>query len=104
MVKDKGLDLKVAWVSGDEVLPAVLKAQKEGKSRFENICTGEVLDGWQFKPVYAQAYLGGLGQVALRQRSPRVRTSLCVAASAMRARSLERRIGGMGGREISYLN
>ncbi|KAK5702564.1 hypothetical protein LTR97_003509 [Elasticomyces elasticus] len=64
MVKDKGLDLKVAWVSGDEVLPAVLKAQKEGKSRFENICTGEVLDGWQFKPVYAQAYLGGLGIAA----------------------------------------
>lgn len=61
MVKKQGLDLKVAWISGDEVLPAVEKAQREGKSQFENICTGEVLDEWKFKPVYAQAYLGGLG-------------------------------------------
>ena len=38
MVKSKNLDLKVAWISGDEVLPAVQKARKEGKSRFENIC------------------------------------------------------------------
>ncbi|KAK5165397.1 uncharacterized protein LTR77_008926 [Saxophila tyrrhenica] len=64
MVKKKGLDLKVAWISGDEVLPAVQKAQKEGKSKFENICTGEVLDEWKFKPIYAQAYLGGLGIAA----------------------------------------
>ncbi|KAK5690728.1 hypothetical protein LTR17_025853, partial [Elasticomyces elasticus] len=63
MVKDKGLGLRVAWVSGDEVLPAVLKAQKEGKC-FQNICTGEELDDWPFKPVYAQAYLGGLGIAA----------------------------------------
>lgn len=64
MVKKKGLDLKVAWISGDEVLPAVQKAQREGKSKFENICTGELLDDWKFKPIYAQAYLGGLGIAA----------------------------------------
>lgn len=64
MVKEKGLSLKVAWVSGDEVLPAVQKAQREGKSKFENICTGETLDEWKFEPIYAQAYLGGLGIAA----------------------------------------
>lgn len=64
MVKAKGLDLKVAWISGDEVLPAVQKAQREGKSKFENICTGEVLRDWKFEPIYAQAYLGGLGIAA----------------------------------------
>lgn len=61
MVKQKGLNLKVAYVSGDEVLPAVEKARKESKSKFENICTGELLDDWKFEPIYAQAYLGGLG-------------------------------------------
>lgn len=61
MVKKKGLGLKVAWVSGDECFPAVQKAIKEGKSSFENICTGEVLSDWKFEPIYAQAYLGGLG-------------------------------------------
>lgn len=61
MVKAKGLDLSVAWISGDEVLPKLLEAQKGGESPFENICTGEKLDDWQFEPIYAQAYLGGLG-------------------------------------------
>ncbi|KAI7218781.1 DUF1446-domain-containing protein [Hortaea werneckii] len=64
MVKAKGLQLKVAWISGDEVLPAIEKAQREGKSEFVNICTGEKLADWSFKPIYAQAYLGGLGIAA----------------------------------------
>ena len=64
MVQSKNLDLKVAWISGDEVLPALQKAREEGKSKFENICTGEVLDDWKFEPIYAQAYLGGLGIAA----------------------------------------
>lgn len=61
LVKSKGLDLNVAWISGDEVLPAVQKAMDAGHSQFENIYTGEVLRDWKFKPIYAQAYLGGLG-------------------------------------------
>ncbi|KAI6844326.1 DUF1446-domain-containing protein [Hortaea werneckii] len=64
IVKAKGLQLKVAWISGDEVLPAIEKAQHEGKSEFVNICTGEKLADWSFKPIYAQAYLGGLGIAA----------------------------------------
>jgi hypothetical protein len=61
LVKSKGLALSVAWISGDEVLPQLLEAQKQGQSPFENICTGESLDNWDFEPIYAQAYLGGLG-------------------------------------------
>jgi hypothetical protein len=61
MGKAKGLSLSVAWISGDEVLPKLLEAQKRGESPFENICTGEKLDDWEFEPIYAQAYLGGLG-------------------------------------------
>jgi hypothetical protein len=61
MVRSRGLDLSVAWISGDEVLPQLLDAQKRGESPFENICTGEKLDNWTFEPIYAQAYLGGLG-------------------------------------------
>ena len=61
MVQAKGLNLNVAWISGDEVLPQLLDAQKRGESPFENICTGEKLADWQFEPIYAQAYLGGMG-------------------------------------------
>lgn len=64
MVKAKGLKLRVAWISGDEVFPAVQKAIKEGNTKFENISTGELLTDWKFEPLYAQAYLGGLGIAA----------------------------------------
>jgi hypothetical protein len=61
LVASKRLELSVAWISGDEVLPQLLAAQKRGESPFENICTGQRLDDWPFEPIYAQAYLGGLG-------------------------------------------
>ncbi|OJD17092.1 hypothetical protein AJ78_02793 [Emergomyces pasteurianus Ep9510] len=64
MVKQKGLGLKVAWVSGDEVLPAITQALASGKSALKNIYTGEALADWSFEPIYAQAYLGGLGIAA----------------------------------------
>ncbi|TKX19900.1 hypothetical protein C1H76_8098 [Elsinoe australis] len=61
MVRRRGLGLKVAWVSGDEVMEAVKRAVEEGRNEFVNICTGEKLRDWGFEAVYAQAYLGGLG-------------------------------------------
>jgi hypothetical protein len=63
MIHKKGLasQLKLAWISGDEVLPVVRSSLKSGKSTFKNIYTGETLSSWDFEPIYAQAYLGGLG-------------------------------------------
>ena len=61
MIKQKGLSIPVAWISGDEVLPAVQNALKQGTSYFKNIYTGEKLSDWGFEPIAAQAYLGGLG-------------------------------------------
>lgn len=54
----------MAWVSGDEVLPAVKKSLAAGQSEFHNIYTGERLADWAFEPIYAQCYLGGLGIAA----------------------------------------
>ncbi|KAL4973300.1 DUF1446-domain-containing protein [Aspergillus desertorum] len=64
IVRAKGLDLKVAWVSGDEVLSTVERALASGKSSFKNIYTNEVLSDWPFEPIFAQCYLGGLGIAA----------------------------------------
>jgi hypothetical protein len=61
MVLDAGLKLSVAWISGDEVLHHITDFQRKGDSLFENLCTGETLNQWPFEPMYAQAYLGGLG-------------------------------------------
>lgn len=40
MVRNKGLDLKIAWVSGDEVSDVVHAAIKSGSS-FQSLTTGE---------------------------------------------------------------
>ncbi|GFF41775.1 hypothetical protein IFM46972_06655 [Aspergillus udagawae] len=61
MIQAKGLKLKVAWISGDEVLPTIKKSLCSGKSKFSNVYTGETLSEWSFEPIYAQCYLGGLG-------------------------------------------
>lgn len=61
MIKQKGLEIPVAWISGDEVLPAVRSVLEDGSSGLKNIYTGEKLSDWNFEPIYAQAYLGGLG-------------------------------------------
>ncbi|KIX92885.1 uncharacterized protein Z520_11361 [Fonsecaea multimorphosa CBS 102226] len=63
MIRKKGLEnkIKVAWISGDEVLPAINDGLKNGTSRFKNIYTGQVLESWEFEPIYAHAYLGGMG-------------------------------------------
>src|SRR6201996_9653709 len=44
MVEKKGLaeKLKVAWISGDEVLPAINAGLKDGTSKFKNIYTGQI--------------------------------------------------------------
>ncbi|OJK04704.1 hypothetical protein ASPACDRAFT_49109 [Aspergillus aculeatus ATCC 16872] len=64
MVQAKGLDLKVAWISGDQVLSTVQEALSSGKSDFKSIYTGQPLSEWPFEPIFAQCYLGGLGIAA----------------------------------------
>ncbi|KAL1960998.1 hypothetical protein VTO42DRAFT_4886 [Malbranchea cinnamomea] len=62
IIQEKGLDLKVAWIEGDEVLEEVQKALDAG-AELRNLTTGQKLSEWQFKPIYAQCYLGGWGIV-----------------------------------------
>ncbi|PGH14531.1 hypothetical protein AJ79_03024 [Helicocarpus griseus UAMH5409] len=66
MVAERKLDLKVAWISGDEVLPAIQNSLANNSSTLRNIYTGQSLADWSasFEPIYAQAYLGGLGIAA----------------------------------------
>lgn len=64
LVEEKDLNLKVAWIEGDEVMPIVRDAVRGKTSEFSNIYTDEKLAGWKFEPLYAQAYLGGMGIAA----------------------------------------
>jgi hypothetical protein len=52
-IEKEGLSsqLKVAWISGVEVLPAITSGLKAGTSTFKNIYTGEILDSWSCEPI-----------------------------------------------------
>ncbi|KAF2495864.1 DUF1446-domain-containing protein, partial [Lophium mytilinum] len=61
MVKEKGLDLNVAWVEGDAVLDQIQASLKKSPSSFVSVCTGQSLEDWPYEPIFAQCYLGGMG-------------------------------------------
>ncbi|KAF2161202.1 hypothetical protein M409DRAFT_28244 [Zasmidium cellare ATCC 36951] len=66
-VKDKGYNLKVAWIEGDEQTDNVRKLIKQGET-FESLMHGRKIQDWEQEIVCAQCYLGGLGIAeALRQ-------------------------------------
>ncbi len=68
MVAKAGLDLKVAWVEGDDVTGVFLEMAADGKNEFKSLTDGKTLAEWGFEPLCAQAYLGSLGIAeALRQ-------------------------------------
>ena len=59
LVKQKDLDLTVAWVEGDLVFPQVQAALKDEKSDLRHLSTGQRLKDWPYEPLFAQCYLGG---------------------------------------------
>ncbi|CAG9956146.1 unnamed protein product [Clonostachys rosea f. rosea IK726] len=66
-VKKQGLDLKVGWVSGDEVTDTVKRLFDNGEV-FPSLMNGKPLKEWGHEIICAQCYLGGAGIAeALRQ-------------------------------------
>jgi hypothetical protein len=55
MIQEKGLDLRVAWIAGDEVHEQVASMDP---ASFTSLTTDATLATWGYEPVYAQAYLG----------------------------------------------
>lgn len=61
MIEKKGLKLKVAWVSGDELSVDDLKRAQEKGEKLQRLTTDKDFSTWEFDPIYAQCYLGSLG-------------------------------------------
>jgi hypothetical protein len=59
LLKDRGADLKVSWISGDEVTSQVRNLIKKGE-KFENFQNNKDLEQYGLEPICGQAYLGGL--------------------------------------------
>ncbi|KAB5554914.1 hypothetical protein GE09DRAFT_143575 [Coniochaeta sp. 2T2.1] len=67
IVDKAGLNLKVAWVEGDDVTIPFKEMAATG-APFKSVADGKTLQEWGFDPLCAQAYLGSLGIAeALRQ-------------------------------------
>ena len=52
-VRSRGLDLKVAWIEGDECIDQIRELRKRG-DELRNLDTGKTIDEWGFEPIYAQ--------------------------------------------------
>jgi hypothetical protein len=61
LIDNLKLDLKTAWISGDDVIEQVNAKRGMGDMALNSIDTGESLSEWDFKPIAAQAYLGSFG-------------------------------------------
>ena len=59
-VKERGHDLKVAWIEGDEQTDNIRRLIKEGET-FESLMHGRKIQDWEQEILCAQCYLGGLG-------------------------------------------
>jgi len=60
LCKDYGTDLKVSWVTGDDVTEQVKDMISQGES-FTSLPSDTPIDKWGVEPVFAQCYLGGVG-------------------------------------------
>jgi hypothetical protein len=59
-IAERGFNLKVAWVEGDDVTGAVKGLMEKGE-KFNSLMHGKSVAEWGLDPVCAQCYLGGLG-------------------------------------------
>ena len=59
-VQERGYNLKVAWIEGDDATGAVQKLLEEGEE-FRSLMHNKSIKEWGLEPVVAQCYMGGLG-------------------------------------------
>ena len=60
ILKEQSIDMKVAYIDGDDLMPTISKLKKSGEE-FKNIDKGKKLDESGYSPLTANAYLGAWG-------------------------------------------
>lgn len=60
LVKEHDTDLKVSWVTGDDVTTQFKEMLQSGET-FTSLPSDTPIDQWGVDPICAQAYLGGVG-------------------------------------------
>ena len=60
ILKEQSIDMKVAYIDGDDLMPTISKLKKSGEE-FKNIDKGKKLNESGYSPLTANAYLGAWG-------------------------------------------
>ena len=60
ILKEQSIDMKVAYIDGDDLMPTISKLKKSGEE-LKNIDKGKKLDESGYSPLTANAYLGAWG-------------------------------------------
>ncbi len=60
ILKEQSIDMKVAYIDGDDLMPTISNLKKSGEE-FKNIDKGKKLDESGYSPLTANAYLGAWG-------------------------------------------
>ncbi|ERS95471.1 hypothetical protein HMPREF1624_07987 [Sporothrix schenckii ATCC 58251] len=60
LCKNKGTELRVSWVTGDNVTDQFQKLLQSGE-KFLSLPADTPIQDWGAEPIFAQAYLGGIG-------------------------------------------
>ena len=60
ILKEQSIDMKVAYIDGDDLMPAISNLKKSGEE-FKNVDKGKRLDESGYSPLTANAYLGAWG-------------------------------------------
>jgi hypothetical protein len=63
MATERGLDVRIAYVEGDDLLPRIAELTEAGET-FTNLDTGEAFSSFGMPALTANAYLGGRGITA----------------------------------------
>ena len=83
---ETGKQVKVAWVTGDNVLDQIKDKDSKARQAIKHLSYGTPLDDWGYEPITANAYIGCFGIVeALERGADIVIVGRCTDASAVQA-------------------
>jgi hypothetical protein len=85
---EEGKKVKVAWITGDNVIDQVKDSKSKARTSIKHLSYGTSVDEWGYEPVTANAYIGCFGIVeALERGADIIIAGRCTDASAAQALS-----------------
>ena len=83
---EEGKKVKVAWITGDNVLDQIKDPKSKARASIKHLSYGTTIEEWGYEPITANAYIGCAGIVeALERGADIVIAGRCTDASPVQA-------------------